>query len=514
MKRNSKISFAAFCRDILAEPISRAWDVVYRAFDGEPLREDELELFRTLSGRDDYAPNSVHELVAVKGRRAHGTKTACKYLCYKIHTSDFRSHATKSDRLHALVVLQTRDVAREVMAYFSSFYEQSDALRGEVAEILKNSIELKNRFIISIGTCSYRAPRGITAPLALLDEVGVYRVEGADVDREVVRSLTPAMVQFPNRKLILLGSPWIKAGVLFERFERRMESSDRLVVHCPTPLMNTMIPAEELAREEQADPQNYRREFLAEWLDDVDQFLPDSDIDLAIRSGGRELPFRTALAGRYSATIDASGLSGKDRFTFAIGHRAIRDNAGDTREGIALDVLRGWQRQAVGVVCDEIAVLLKAYGLRSVIADQFGFSFLRELLSQRGIETIQLPFTSRSKPEIFLDLKLALSQGRIRLLDHPESLRELRMLESKRTSGGNYSISAPRGQHDDYATVIALLAHRGKAENTECFAYLSTGGHGMDFSRGIARTFQVAKPAKPEVLPPDSPQFWRRRGSL
>ena len=42
----------------------------------------------------------------------------------------------------------------------------------------------------------------------------------------------------------------------------------------------------------------------------------------------------------------------------------------------------------------------------------------------------------RSKPEAFLDLKLSLAQGRAQLLDHPEALRELRMLESKRTSGG------------------------------------------------------------------------------
>lgn len=501
MKRTKKISFATFCRDILGEPISRAWDVVYRAFDGEPLREDELELFCMVSGRDEYVPSSVHELVAVKGRRAHGTKTACKYLCFKIHTADFRSHATRSDRLHVPVILQTRDVAREVMAYFQSFYEQSEALRGEVGEIFKTQIELKNGFVISIGTCSYRAPRGITAPLALLDEVGIWRTEGADVDREVVRSLTPAMVQFPNRKLILLGSPWVKAGVLYERFERRMESGDRLVVHCPTPLVNPLIPAEELAREEQADPQNYRREFLAEWLDDVDQFLPDIDIESALRRGVREI---APSAGQgYVAAIDASGLSGKDRFTFAIGHQI--------GQSFSFDALRGWSRQAVGGVCDEIAQILHAYKLRSVVADQFGFSFLRELLSQRGIEVVQLPFTSRSKPEIFLDLKLALSQGRISLLDHPESLRELRMLESTRTSGGHYSISAPRGQHDDFGTVIALLAHRAKQDGRGILAYLSVDGQGVDFSRNAHG--EPAPQRKPQPLPPDHPSLWRLRGS-
>jgi len=498
MKRKAKISFAAFCRDILGEPISAAWDVVYRAFDGEPLRGNALELLRTLTGRDEYSAKSVHELVAVKGRRAHGTKTACKFLVYKIHTDDFRRYATKSDRLHVPVILQTRDVAREVMSYFSAFYEQSEALRGEVAEIFKTSIELKNGFVISVGTCSYRAPRGITAPLALLDEVGVWRSEGADVDREVVRSLTPAMVQFPTRKLVLLGSPWMKAGVLYERFERRFEDADRLVVHCPTPLMNPLIPAEELAREEAADQQNYRREFLAEWLDDVDQFLPDSDISIAVLSGTREIP--PGSARNYVAALDASGLSGKDRFTFAIGHHAVT---------LKFDCLRGWSRAAVTVVLDEIAKLLKLYGLSSVTCDQFSFSFVRELLAQRGIEAIQLPFTARSKPEIFLDLKLALAQGRVKLLDHADSLRELRMLESKRTSGGNYSISAPRGQHDDYATVIALLAHRAKQANSKCLAYLSAGGHGIDFSRSAHG--EVVKAAQPQALPPDNPMFWKPR---
>ncbi len=248
------------------------------------------------------------------------------------------------------------------------------------------------------------------------------------------------MVQFPNRKLILLGSPWVKAGVLWDRWQNRGDGSDRLVVHCPTPLMNQLIPAEELAREEQADPQNYRREFLAEWLEDVDAFLPDSDIAAAIRSGVRETAPAQALMGSYFAAIDASGLSGKDKFTLAIGHKAVKGSAG---MGVAFDALRGWSRHAVSQVCDEAAVLLKSYGLRSVIADQFGFSFLRELLSQRKVEVRQFAFSARTKPEIFFDLKLGLSQGRLQLLDHPESLRELGMLESKRTCGGNYSISAP-----------------------------------------------------------------------
>jgi hypothetical protein len=472
--KNRKISFASFCRDILDEPISPAWNVVYRAFDGERLTPNELETWRVLTGRDEYSPRDSHELVAVKGRRAQGTKTATKYLAFKIHAGDFRRHAPKGDRLHVPIIAQSRDTAREVKSYLDTFYSTTE-LRSEVSELFRTSIELKNNFVISVQTCSYRAPRGISAPLGLLDEVGVWRVDGADVDREVVRSLTPAQIQFPNRKLILLGSPWVKAGVLFERWERRSENADRLVVHCPTPVMNPLIPAEELAREEQADPQNYRREFLAEWLDDVDQFLPDCDITAAIRAGVRERAPAGMLKGAYSAAIDASGLTGKDRFTLAVGHRAVRGSAG---VGTTFDLLRGWSREPIAMVCDEVSQILKGYSLRSVVADQFGFSFLRELLRQRGIEVIQVPFSARSKPEIFLDLKIGLSRGQIGLLDHAPSLRELRSLESRRTSGGNYSISAPRSGHDDFAAVIALLTHKTKQIDSGGWGFLAVSGQG------------------------------------
>jgi hypothetical protein len=277
------------------------------------------------------------------------------------------------------------------------------------------------------------------------------------VDAGVVRSLTPAMVQFPTRKLILLGTPWQRSGVLHSRWESRFEDNDRLVLHCPTPLMNDLIPAEELEKEKQADILSYRREFLAEFLSEIECFISDADIDAAVQSGIREIPPISSLreANRYVGAIDASGLGGKDVFTFGVAH-------GSPDSGMAVDALRGWSRAPVAQVMDEIVVLAKSYGLRTIVADQFGFAFVRELLEQRGLFVEQLPFTARSKPELYLDLKLWLSQARIQMLDHPEALRELRMLESKRTSGGRYHIAAPRGQHDDYCALLTLLVNQVK----------------------------------------------------
>jgi hypothetical protein len=466
MKLSKKISFAAFCADILGEPISAAWITVFKAFEGQPLTDAELEIWRALSGQEDYAPQERGELWCIKGRRAAGTKTAAKFVTYLIHAHghEFRRFAAKSDRLHALIVLQTRDIAKEVMAYFNGFYADSPLLSGEVAEMFKNSIELKNGFVVSIATCSYRAPRGMNIPIGLLDETGAWRTEGTDLDVEVYRSLRPALIQFKNSRLIGLGSPWVRAGLLFDCWQHRFDRTDRLVLCTPTPAMNPLIDPEELAREQANDASNYRREFLAEWLDDVDSFLPDSDINAAVRNGVRERAPAVVFQGAYTAAIDASGLTGKDRFVLGIAHRIRK--ASSENVSVDFDLLRGWSRAPVGAVCDEVAAILKSYSLASVVADQFGFSFLKELLAQRGISVSQRPFTTRSKPEILLDLKLGLAQGRISLLDHTESLRELRMLESRRTSGGSYGIGGPRNAHDDYAITIALLAHEMKGSNS------------------------------------------------
>ena len=452
------VDFETFCSDsqLLDEPISKPWAVTFKALDGLPLTHDELPIWRQLTGLDAYQPRQRHQLCAMKGRRAQGTKTGLKYLLHSAHTINFQQYAPRGERLFVPIILQNRDIAREVMTTLAGFYSRSSVLAAEVLEIYRTEVALRNGIVFSVATCSYRAPRGFSAPLGMCDELGIWRQTGSDVDREVIRSLTPAQVQFPNRKLILLGTPWVRAGVLFERWERRFENNDCLFVHAPTPLMNPLIPAEELEKERTADPQNYAREFEATWSTELDQFLPDTDI-VAATYDWRELPPSEALP--YAAALDASGLSGGDRFTFGVAHGG--------EGGVVVDLLRGWRRAAVPQVCDEIAGLCKLYRVRKVVADQYSFVFLSELMRQRDVGLEQLAFTARSKPELYFDLKNALAQGRLQLPDHPEALRELRALESLRTTGGNYKIGAPRGQHDDFVTVLALLANRLKRTSAQ-----------------------------------------------
>ena len=452
------VSFEAFCSDpqLLNEPISRAWAVAYNAADRIPPRDDEERaIWRAISGQEVFEPRDVHQLVLVKGRRAGGTKTACKRICWRIHTAGYERFVSKGERLHAIITAQDKDTAREIKSYFEGFYTNSDVLAAEVLDIFRDRILLRNGFVISVKTCSFRAPRGIAVPLALLDEIGIWRTEGSNIDREVLRAITPAMVQFPGRELILAGTPWVGEGLLKEASTQPLARSDRFVLTCPTALMirgqsNASAIEAELETERASDPENFRREFECQWLADRDAYLPEADI-AAANTGRREQP--PTPGAKHIIVADASSLVGRDKFAVLGGHVS--------GEVAVVDFLRAWSQRPVPLVCDEMASLAKAYGCK-VIADQYGFAFLRELMATRGVQMEQLPFSSRSKPEIFLDLKLALSQGKLELLDHAESLRELRMLEATRLSGGGYRISAPRGRNDDLACVIAMFAHKAK----------------------------------------------------
>jgi hypothetical protein len=497
-----KIDFAEFCSDpqLVGEPISKPWATFYRAVEGLPLDDEGTEIFRACSGRDVYEPRVFNECTAITGRRSEKTATGLKYLIWKALTAtDWL--ARHKGTLRIPIIAQDLRVAKDIKRAAEALLLGSPLLQNEVAEVLTSEIQLRNGIALTCYPATWRSTRGLTCPAAILDELAFVTIEGAS-DVELVRQVRPTMIRFGDaRRLVKLTTPWQKGGLVFDELSHRDERPDLLVWQASTAFMTPRVSTALLEKERQADPTYFAREYEAQFTDDTEAFLPGADVDIAISKGVRELPFAEASKGGYFAAIDASSLTGRDRFVFGIGHRAVRGNAG---VGLKLDLLRGWTRDTVQRVCDEVATISKSYGIRTIVADQHGYVFLRELMSQRGITLKQLPFTTRSKPEIFLDLKVGLAQGRIQLLDHPEALRELRMLESRRTSGGNYSIAAPRGSHDDFACAIALLANEAKRGSAESGGFLVVG---RPAGYEIVRSGEKRNPA-------DDPRFWSKRGLI
>ena len=104
-----------------------------------------------------------------------------------------------------------------------------------------------------------------------------------------------------------------------------------------------------------------------------------------------------------------------------------------------------------GVIA-EAADLLRQYGLHTTSGDRYAPGFVTEAFAAHNIKYIP---SERDRSQIYLDLLPAVNAGRVRLLDDPELLRELRGLERRRGATGRDKVDHRHGFHDDRANAAA-----------------------------------------------------------
>lgn len=246
----------------------------------------------------------------------------------------------------------------------------------------------------------------------------------------------------------------MKGGILFEDFRRAwgQDDPDLLVWRAASTLMNPTLTPERLERERRLDPVRFAREYLAEFADDVDSFLPTAWVETAVKRDRHELPPQDGI--RYAAAVDPSG-GGADAFTLALVHVE-----GGKERRVVQDVMRSWSRSRTSTVdlagaVKEIAGLMKHYRVTRVVGDRYSGEWVRQAFGQNGIkyDVAQLDRTAA-----YIEAEALFAQGRIDLLDHPTLIRELRNLERRERPGGKPMIDHPSGAHDDHANALALAA--------------------------------------------------------
>jgi hypothetical protein len=461
--------------------ISPAQEALLRSIYGLPFADDaQLAIFRAATGRAEfeYTPQIFRDVSVLAGRRSGKTTKICANLA--VYEACIASHPIPiGERAVVCVIAPTEKQARITFAIIRGKIERSPTLASLIANTRagqsESLIELSNSIDISVAAAHSKHVRGPAYVCGILEEAAFFRDSetGSYNLDEIILAIRPGMLTLPDSKLIRVSSPWSKTGPCWDDYHLRDERPDTLSWKLPSWEMNPALPAKELERERKRDVDYFNREYGAEFVDAAEALIASADVDAAIRSGVRETPPNQQL--KYYAAIDASGLGGRDRFAFMIGHAAVKGNSG---VGLALDCLRLWSRDSVTHVLDEVAILARSYRVHSITCDQFAFAYLKELLRQKNLEAVQLPFTVRSKTEIFVKLKTDFVQGRIQLLDNQQLRRELVFLEARRTSGGNVSIGGGR-EHDDLACALAVLNHAADAQRSGggC-AILAVGGPG------------------------------------
>jgi hypothetical protein len=415
-----------------------------------------------------YTPKKYSEGWFVAGRRAGKSDAlASTIVAYEAALGGHEAHVRKGQQALCFQIAQDLRMARYSLGFIRATLESSPILAKLITAITADRIDLKTGLTVAVVPPTLKAVRGYANPVAVLDEVGVWYQDSdaANPDYEIWRAVKPGQLQFPNKMLVGISSPWNKSGLLYQYFEAgtdgvkaseadRDRYKDCLVWHGTTAGMgNPRVTRDWLQLENNRDPRAFERECLAVFQDSISGFLSSELLKRAVDKGVTERP--AEKNNFYTAAIDPAFRH--DSFALVIAHA--------TENGVVIDVVRRWEPiagQPINPrhVMAEMAPLLRTYRVVTVTSDQYHLDTLQQLALEYGYAIEGVPFTGTNKAGIYGNLQQLLNQGRLHLLDHAGQLKELRSLERTLTRTGQVQISAPTGQHDDVASATALAVHK------------------------------------------------------
>jgi len=316
-----------------------------------------------------------------------------------------------------------------------------------------SGFELNNGVDVMIATNSYRAVRGRTLLLAIMDECAFYRDErSATPDEETYRAVAPGLARMPGSVLIGISTPHAKRGLLHRKFKEHWgRDGDVLVIKAPSIVFNPTLDQATIDQALAEDPFAARAEWLAEFRDDISSWAPRELIEAAVDHGVLARPPRSGAY--YIAFADPSGGVG-DAFTCAVAHAegqaAILDCLVEVASPFSTDA-------AVA----QIAQVLKSYRCRSVTGDHYSAEWVVQAFARHGIRYVQ---SERDRSALYANMLPLLTSGRARLLDSKRLIQQLAGLERTVLPAGRERIDHVRGGHDDLSnsTAGALVLASGK----------------------------------------------------
>lgn len=418
-------------------------------------------------------------------RAGKSTALAATITVYEATCGGHEEHTRKDRPVICFQIAQDLRFAKYSLHTIKGIIESMPWCKSWITDVTAERIDLKNHVTVVVTPPTIKSLRGYDSPVSVLDEIAIWYTEAdsANPDIEVYNTAVSRQAQFEFPKIVGISSPWSKQGLLHRRYEAgtdgckircnvcvenirdgldceackklRRPHQNRLVLHSTSAgLGSPAVKDVWLKQQLEADPRNFARECLAIAQESISGFLDVAKLESAVDHNVIErIPDPKMY---YVAAMDPAFRH--DSFAFAVGHV-------DPAKGVVIDVIRRWVPVGGGSlnpaeILADITVTLRDYRVFTVYSDQYQFESLQQLAMNLGFSIEPVDFTASSKSEIYGNLKSLVNQRRIRLLDEPTTLREIKQLEQKLTQAGNVQIGAPKDQHDDLATVVALIGHK------------------------------------------------------
>lgn len=202
---------------------------------------------------------------------------------------------------------------------------------------------------------------------------------------------------------------------------------------------NPFMPAGEIDAARAELPEIiFRQEYLAEFVDS------EGAVFRRVHDAACLEPIEPQQ-GQYVAGVDVAA---------SVDYTVITVLDAKTKEMVHMD---RFNRVDYPVLEDRIAACYEKWHLTGMVveANSIGQGVI-DHLQNRGLNIMPFTTTNATKHVIIQNLQSAFEHGQIKIIDDPVLVGELLSFESKKTSSGNFTYSAPEGQHDDTVVALAL----------------------------------------------------------
>jgi len=145
----------------------------------------------------------------------------------------------------------------------------------------------------------------------------------------------------------------------------------------------------------------------------------------------------------------------------AVDYTVVTIMDANTREAVHID---RFNRVDYPVLEDRIAGAYQRWHATGAVieANSIGQGVI-DHLAGRGMVIVPFTTTNVTKHAIITDLQSAFEHDRVKIVNDPVLIGELLSFESRKTTSGNITYSAPDGQHDDCVMSLAFAWHAVQA---------------------------------------------------
>jgi phage FluMu gp28-like protein len=325
---------------------------------------------------------------------------------------------------------------------------------GLIEKLQRTVIRFRNGSRIVALPNSPQLLRGYTAHNVICDEAGFFKD-----DQLVFYSVLYPMLSTTDGTLIASSTPWGKDSI-FYRMCQAPEFSKH-VVTCED-VVNSGLVKQSFIDEmrSQLPSERFQREFMSEFVEDVDAWLTQSLIVSCIDSQLQPHDFQDQPKGEFYVGVDF----GKEMdFSVVL----VAQKIGNTLQVVHVHrfPLKTEYASVIGYVK---SLLDRWHDTRAVYADVTGVgNYIVEDMFRSGINNVNgITFTVQSKEEMATIMREKMRNGEVKLFYIPATKREdvdltaeLNIEKYELMKTGHLRFSHPEGGHDDVFWSMALAVY-------------------------------------------------------